>query len=134
MSLTLKFMEFEYHGKIFEFMALKYHEELDFAKLKYPKSDRSLHISETVVDCNIVCKKCVICLYSPSFKCGTFINGEWGNFMNGESGEILTLKKWFSHVPISFCHMSVFYHISTLLGHERQIIENRLRNETFCKV
>ena len=43
-------------------------------------------------------------------------------------------KKWFSHVPINFCHMSVFYHINTSLGHERQIIENRLRNETFCKV
>ena len=40
-------------------------------------------------------------------------------------------KKWFSHVSISFCHMSVFYH---MLGHERQIIQNRLRNEIFCQV
>ena len=50
---------------------------------------------------------------------------EWGNF---------DFKKWFSHVPINFCHMSVFYHINTSLGHERQIIKDKLRNETFCKV
>ena len=74
--MVLKFMELEYHGKFFEFMELKYHEKLDFAKLEYPKSDRSLHISEIVVDCNIVCKKCVIWLFSPGFKHGVFINGE----------------------------------------------------------
>ena len=42
---------------------------------------------------------------------------EWGNF---------DFKKWFSHVPISFCHMSVFYHINTSLGHERQIEERNI--------
>ena len=68
--MVLKFMKLEYHGKIFEFMELEYHEKLDFAKLEYPKSDRSLHISKTVVDSNIVCKKCVIWLFSLGFKCG----------------------------------------------------------------
>ena len=43
--MVLKFIELEYHGK------------LDFAKLEYPKSGKSLHISETVVNYNIVCKK-----------------------------------------------------------------------------
>jgi len=42
---------------VFEFHKLEYHEKLDFTKLEYQKSDRFLHISETVVDCNIVCKK-----------------------------------------------------------------------------
>ena len=38
-------MEHEYHGK------------LDFTKFEYPKSGTSLHISETMIDYNIVCKK-----------------------------------------------------------------------------
>ena len=36
--------------KIFK-IELEYHEKLDFPKLEYPKSGRSLHISKTVVDC-----------------------------------------------------------------------------------
>ena len=46
-------------------MVLKYHGKLDFAKLEYPKSDRFLHIFETVVDCNIICKKGAIWLFFP---------------------------------------------------------------------
>ena len=42
--MALEFHELEYHGK------------LDFAKLEYPKSGKSLYIFEIVVDCNIVCK------------------------------------------------------------------------------
>ena len=38
-------------------MVLEYHGKLDFPKIKYQKSDRSLNISKTVVDCNIICKK-----------------------------------------------------------------------------
>ena len=38
---------------ILKFYKLKYHEKLDFAKLKYPKNGRSLYISEIVIDCNI---------------------------------------------------------------------------------
>ena len=41
---------------VLEFHELEYHGKLDFAKLEYLKSDKSLHISETVIDCNIVCK------------------------------------------------------------------------------
>ena len=43
--MVLKFHKLEDHGK------------LNFAKLEYPKSDRSLHIFETVVNCNIICNK-----------------------------------------------------------------------------
>ena len=46
-------------------MVLKYHGKLDFAKLEYPKSDRFLHIFETVVDCNIICEKGAIWLFLP---------------------------------------------------------------------
>ena len=42
---------------VLEFMKLEYHEKLDFAKLEYSKSDKSLHIFEIVVNCNIVRKK-----------------------------------------------------------------------------
>jgi len=42
---------------ILEFMELEYHGKLNFAKLEYSKSNRSLHILEIVVDYNIVCKK-----------------------------------------------------------------------------
>ena len=37
-------------------MVLKYHEKLDFTKLEYPKSGKSLYISEIVVNYNIVCE------------------------------------------------------------------------------
>ena len=37
-------------------MVLEYYGKLDFATPEYSKSGRSLHIFETVVDCNIVCK------------------------------------------------------------------------------
>ena len=39
-----------YFFKVLEFIELEYHGKLEFPKLKYPKSGRSLHISETVVD------------------------------------------------------------------------------------
>ena len=39
-----------------EFMELKYHGKLDFPKLKFPISGRSLHISKTVVNCKIFSK------------------------------------------------------------------------------
>ena len=35
-------------------MVLKYYGKLDFTKLEYSKSGKSLYISKTVVDCNIV--------------------------------------------------------------------------------
>ena len=58
--MILEFHEFEFHQKIFgkfegyffkklKFMELKYHWKLDFSKLEYPKSSRSLHILETVL-------------------------------------------------------------------------------------
>lgn len=54
-------MVLEFHQKFFskfkgyffielEFMELKYNGKLEFPKLKYPKSRRFLHNSETVVD------------------------------------------------------------------------------------
>lgn len=39
------------------FMELEYYEKLDFAKLKYPKNGKSLHIFKIIVDYNIVCRK-----------------------------------------------------------------------------
>ena len=42
---------------VIEFMELEDHGKFNFAKFEYPKSDRSLYISETVADCNIICKK-----------------------------------------------------------------------------
>ena len=50
---------------VLEFYELEYHGKLDFAKLEYPKSGSSLHISETVVDCNIVCKKVLFGYFCP---------------------------------------------------------------------
>ena len=47
------------------FMKPEYHEILDFAKLKYPKSGRSLYIFETVVNYNIVCKKMLFDYFHP---------------------------------------------------------------------
>ena len=34
----------------FELMELKYQEKLEFSKLEYSKSDRSLNISETMIN------------------------------------------------------------------------------------
>ena len=42
---------------VLEFMELEDHGKFDFAKFEYPKSDKSLYISETITDCNIICKK-----------------------------------------------------------------------------
>ena len=42
---------------VLEFMELEDHGKFDFAKFEYPKSDKSLYISETIADCNIICKK-----------------------------------------------------------------------------
>ena len=39
-----------------EFMELEYHGKLDFPKLEFSISGRSLHISKTVVDCKIFSK------------------------------------------------------------------------------
>ena len=36
------------------------HKKLNFVKFEYPKSDRFLHIFETVVNCNIVCKNVLL--------------------------------------------------------------------------
>ena len=41
---------------VLKFHKLEYHEKFDFAKLEYPKSNKSLYISKTVIDCNIVYK------------------------------------------------------------------------------
>ena len=38
-------------------MELEYHGKLDFTKFENLKSGTSLHISETMIDYNIVCKK-----------------------------------------------------------------------------
>ena len=46
-------------------MEFEYHEKLDFAKLEYPKSGKSLYIFEAVVDCNIVCKKMLFDYFCP---------------------------------------------------------------------
>ena len=51
--MVLKFLELEYSGK------------LDFAKLEYPKSSKSLYIFGTVVNYNIVCKKWLFGYFRP---------------------------------------------------------------------
>ena len=38
-------------------MELEYHGKLDFTKFENLKSGTSLHISETMIDYNIICKK-----------------------------------------------------------------------------
>ena len=51
--MELKFVELEYLQNFsieLEFMELEYHGKLELPKLKYPKSGRSLHIFEIVVD------------------------------------------------------------------------------------
>ena len=52
---TLKI--FKIFSMVFEFYKLEYYGKLDFTKFEYPKSGRFLYISETVVDCNVVCEK-----------------------------------------------------------------------------
>ena len=52
-SMILKFLELEYSGK------------LDFAKLEYLKSSKSLYIFETMVNYNIVCKKGLFGYFRP---------------------------------------------------------------------
>ena len=51
--MVLKFLELEYSGK------------LDFAKLEYPKSSKSLYIFGTMVNYNIVCKKGLFGYFRP---------------------------------------------------------------------
>ena len=46
-------------------MKLEYYEKLDFTKLEYSKSDKSLYIFETMTDCNIVCKKILFDYFRP---------------------------------------------------------------------
>ena len=50
---------------VLEFHKLEYHGKLDFTKLEYPKSDRSLYISETVVNCNMVFEMCYLAIFTP---------------------------------------------------------------------
>ena len=50
-SIKKNFDKFEcYFFKKLDFMEFEYHGKLEFPKLKYPKSDKSLHIYEIVVD------------------------------------------------------------------------------------
>ena len=51
--IVLKFLELEYSGK------------LDFAKLEYLKSSKSLYIFGTMVNYNIVCKKGLFGYFRP---------------------------------------------------------------------
>ena len=78
-AVKLKFQKLEFFEKIYfkfagkffmllEFMELEYHGKLNFAKLKDPKSDRFLHISEIMVDCNIVCKKVLFGYFRPTMR------------------------------------------------------------------
>ena len=61
-AMKLKFLENIYFEKFWNFfMVLEFHElesygKLDFVKFEYSNSSRFLHIFETIVDCNIVCK------------------------------------------------------------------------------
>ena len=60
--MVLEFHELEYHQKIFskfedyflkklEFLELEFYGKLNFYKLKFQRSDSSLHISKTMVHC-----------------------------------------------------------------------------------
>ena len=61
--MVLEFHELEYHQKIFskfedylkkkklEFLELEFHGKLNFHKLEFQKSDKSLHIFKTIVHC-----------------------------------------------------------------------------------
>ena len=55
--LELEFFEkITFKFAVLFFMKLEYHEKLDFPKLEFPISGRSLHISKTVVDYKILSK------------------------------------------------------------------------------
>lgn len=53
---------------VLEFYKLEYHEKFDFAKLEYPKSNRSLYIFETMIYCNIICKNVLFGYFRPQKK------------------------------------------------------------------
>ena len=56
----LKFFEkiyFKFLGKFLWYSS--YHEQLDFIKIEDLKGNRSLYISKTIVDCNIICKNVI---------------------------------------------------------------------------
>ena len=63
-------MKLEYHKKfskfsmILEFHELEYHKKLDFTKLEYSKSGKSLYISKIVVDCNMFAKICYLTIFA----------------------------------------------------------------------
>ena len=78
--LKLEFQKLEFFKKIyFKFVGnfhdtqvqffystrVQYYGKLDFAKLEYSKICKSLHISETVVDCNIVYKNVLFGYFRP---------------------------------------------------------------------
>ena len=50
---------------LLEFHELEYYKKLDFSTLEYLKSDKSQHIFETVIDCNIIYKKSTIGPFLP---------------------------------------------------------------------
>ena len=50
---------------ILEFHELESYGKLDFAKFEFSNSSRFLHIFETVVDCNIVCKNVLFRYFRP---------------------------------------------------------------------
>ena len=54
---------------VLEFHILEYYEKLDFTKFEYQKSGTSLHIFETVVNYNIVCKKMLLGYFRVSLGC-----------------------------------------------------------------
>ena len=62
-SSTIK--NFQNFSIVLEFHKLEYQGKLDFTTLEYPKSSTSLHNFETMVDCNIVCKKVLFGYFFP---------------------------------------------------------------------
>ena len=82
--MKLKFQKLEFFEKIYSENFWKFFMVLDFTKLEYPKSGRFLHISETVVDCNIVCKKVLFgyfcwsnCFQIKRLATKCFCQGNW---------------------------------------------------------
>ena len=73
--LKLEFQKLEFFQKytsnfhnfsmVLEFFELKYHGKLNFAKFENPKISKSLHISEIIVDCNIVCRNMLFDSFHP---------------------------------------------------------------------
>ena len=66
-SLKKYTSNFQNFSMILEFHELKYHGKLNFAKLEYPKSDKSLHIFETVVVWQIATqftKRCYLAIFA----------------------------------------------------------------------